>query len=253
MSFRKRTALVREPPKSFPACITAYTFRNSINYQKAISQHREYCRVLEELGLEVIKLESEEQFPDSCFVEDTAVIHGNKAFISHFGAVSRQGEEEKVLMTLSQTLKVKRCLEPATIEGGDVIHFSNYLIAGITKRSTRQGIKQLESWLGINVKPIEDPSIVHLKSYVTALNETTIITVRKYVDNSSLKKFTKIVISEKDFYAANTLTINDVVIIPAGFPAVTKMIQQHGFEVLTVDMTEFQKCEGAVTCLSLLY
>ncbi len=253
MSLRKRIALVREPSPSFPACITAYAFPDTINYQKAKKQHIEYCNTLEELGLEVIKLPPEKKYPDSCFVEDAAIIHGKRALISHFGALSRRGEEKKVLAVLSQTLKVKKCLEPATIEGGDVIHFSNHLISGITQRSNYQGIQQLATWLGVEIKTIEDHSIVHLKSYITALNETTIITINKYVSHPELSQYNKLVLDDKDAYAANTLTINDSVLIPAGYPAVTKMIKEQGFEAITLDITEFQKCEGALTCLSLLY
>ncbi len=226
---------------------------SSVSTRKAKQQHKYYCDILSELGLEVFKLSPEDRFPDCCFVEDTAIIHGKRALISRMGAESRRGEEQTVSEFLSEYLKIKATNTPGTIEGGDVVHLPNYLISGVSQRTNVEGINQLSNWLKLEVKRIIDDTIIHLKSHVTFLHSNTVLVNDKVSNHPVLDSFKKIVITPDEQYATNTLTINKVTLLPSGYPHTYQQLTEEGFEVITLEMSEFQKCEGALTCLSLLF
>lgn len=246
-------ALVRAPADLYKNCITSHPLRDSIDIKKVRKQHLEYCFALEELGLELIRLPRLETLPDSCFIEDTAIIYNKKAFITRMGAIERRGEVDSVGSVLKEYLEVVNAKKPATIEGGDVIHLENRLISGVTQRTNQEGIRQLGKKLNIKVNPCIDPSIVHLKSYVTYLGNNTVITTRKYSEHPVFEKFDKIIVDKEEEYAANTLAINNTVLIANGYDKTSKKIREANFDVIKLETTEFQKCEGALTCLSLLF
>jgi dimethylargininase len=246
-------AIVREPSKSYFQCISTHPLSHNISVGKAQLQHRQYCEILTNLGIDLIKLDPDEKYPDSCFVEDTAVIYGKKALISRMGAVSRRGEEQSIAAVLKSYLSVKQVDSPGTIEGGDVILFPNYLLSGLTQRTNIQGAQALQEWLEIDVQTIEAPEIIHLKSHVTYLEGKTLIMNNRFVDHPAFVDFNKIIVTKQESYAANTLTINGTVIVPTNHPNVVKKLKENGYEVITTEMSEFEKCEGALTCLSLLF
>lgn len=246
-------ALVREPGPSFSRCISSHPLKNTISYSKALNQHSNYCQALESLNLEIIHLPSDNKYPDSCFVEDNAVIHDKKALIARMGAKSRRGEETAIKKVLQEYMETFQAVPPATIEGGDVIHLPDHLICGVTQRTNTDGVNQIKKWLGVPVDTCVDPNIIHLKSYVTYLVKNIMITTRGYANHPVVKKFTPLIVPETEGYAANTLTIDDTVLIPDGFPKTQVMVRDAGFEVIALDMSEFQKCEGALTCLSLIF
>lgn len=246
-------ALVREPGASFFQCITSHPQQHSINVSNAKKQHSAYCNTLIELGLEVIHLPIDNEHPDSCFVEDNAIIHDNKALITRMGAESRRGEELVVEKTLNDFMDTKRTISPGTIEGGDVIHLPNHLICGVTQRTNVDGVDQMRNWLNVPVETYKDLSIVHLKSYITYLGDDYIIATKGYMNHPTLKNFKNLVVDDNESYAANTLAIGNTILIPKGFPSTLAMLGDAGFEVIPLDMREFQICEGALTCLSLLF
>ncbi len=244
-------ALVREPGNSLSQCITSLPIQHNIS--KAKKQHSAYCNTLIELGLEVIHLPIDNEHPDSCFVEDSAIIHDNKAFITRMGAKSRRGEEVAVEETLNDFMATKRTISPGTIEGGDVIHLPDSLICGVTQRTNIEGVDQMRNWLNVTVEIYNDPSIVHLKSYITYLGDDYVIATKGHMNHPTLKNLKILVVDENESYAANTLTIEKTILMPKGFPHTFTMLNEAGFEVIPLDMREFQKCEGALTCLSLLF
>jgi dimethylargininase len=208
-----------------------------------------------DLGLKISYLDEglTEAYPDACFVEDTAIIHGQKALIARRARESRQGEEDHVAEVLSQELQVKRSAAPATIEGGDVIHLPDRLICGITQRTNEEGVAQLRDFLGVPVDTILDQSIVHLKSHVTYLGQDTMISTKKFAEHPVLKDFEVLVVPEEEVYAANTLAVRGKVLMADGHLRTQALVREVGFDVVSVDVSEFEKCEGALTCLSLLY
>jgi len=245
-------AITREPGARYLKCISCHPLRESLDLAKAKEQHKRYREALAELGLEVILLEHDDDRPDSCFVEDTAIIHGKKAAICRLKPESRRGEESPVEDVLRESLKVKRVESPGTIEGGDVMHLSDRLVCGLTQRTNREGVKQASAWLEVKIDTIRDPHIVHLKSYVTYLGRNKAICSRRFVGHPALKGLELLVIPESEAYAANTLSIDDTVLMSSGRPQSHKVIREAGFEVVSMDTSEFEKCEGALTCLSLI-
>jgi len=246
-------AIVRPPSKNYKKCISSHPRRSELNLDIALAQHEAYCATLSDLGLEVIKLPPEDAFPDSCFVEDTVVLHGNKVAISRPAAESRRGEETSIESVIREYKQTRRVQSPGTIEGGDVIHLDDILISGLSQRTNAEGIRQTADWLEIPFETIKDPNIVHLKSYVTYLGEDTFVTTSRFANHPLLSDYSKILIPEQEAYAANTLTCNDSVLVPKGHSESIQLIRDAGFDVLPLDVSEFEKCEGALTCLSILF
>lgn len=246
-------AIVRPPSKSFRKCISSHPLHHKLDLNLALEQHEKYCDTLSELGLDVIGLPPEDDYPDSCFVEDTAILHGSKAAIARPAKASRQGEETSIEEVLKDYKAIRRIEAPGTIEGGDVIHIDESLISGLTQRTNKVGIKQTSSWLGAKIDVIEDSSIVHLKSYVTFVGNDTIVTTRHFVEHPVLSDYSKIIIPEHEAYAANTLSCNGSVLASARHVDSIQLLKDAGFDVIPHDVSEFEKCEGALTCLSIIF
>lgn len=246
-------ALVREPGESYPSCISSHPLHYTVNVVRARAQHARYCETLSDLGLEVIHVPRDNVLPDSCFVEDNAVVQNGKALICRMAKESRRGEETGVEAALSEYMPVRRAVPPATVEGGDVIHLPDRLISGITQRTNMDGIAQMREWLGVPVDTIADPDIVHLKSYVTHLGKSMMIATRKYASHPALEGFDVLIVPEGEEYAADTLAIGETVLMPAGRPRAHEMVREAGFDVISLNVSEFEKCEGAITCLSIVF
>ena len=205
------------------------------------------------MGLEIIRLPIDEAHPDSCFVEDTVVIHRGKAVVTRMAKESRHGEEGQVEETLREYMRLRRIQAPATIEGGDVIHLQKYLISGITERTNHEGVFQTSDWLRTRIEVVEDPSIVHLKSHVTFLGAGTFFVTERFSDHPLLRKYRRLIVPADESYAANTLAIDDVILMSERHPKSMQLLKEAGFDVITVEMSEFEKCEGALTCLSIVF
>jgi dimethylargininase len=247
-----KLAIVREPGKSYKDCISCHPLRDTIDMTIVREQHGLYRRTLVDLGLEVVSIPPDDRHADACFVEDNAVIHGKRALICRMGEESRRGEETAVEQVLKQYVRTKRAKAPATVEGGDVIHFDDRLLSGVSQRTNQDGVDQMGEWLEVRVDTIVDPAIMHLKSYVTSLGGDTVIATDRYSGHSALKGLDTIFVPKGEEYAADTLTIGDTVIMPAGHSRAQEAVRKAGFRVVSLDMSEFEKCGGALTCLSLL-
>ncbi len=246
-------AIVREPGISYDNCLSDHPLKKYINIGQARSQHKMYCQALEELGLKLIILPREDKLPDACFVEDTAVIHKDKAFITRIGAESRRGEENEVIKILKDKFNVGAASTPATIDGGDVIHLEDSLICGLSQRTNVDGARQMQAFLDVHVETIPIPDFMHLKSHVTYLGKNTVAVAEKFANVPQLNQFQKVIIPRSESYAANTLTINGVTLMPSKYFKAKEVVEQAGFKVKTIDISEFTKCDGALTCLSILF
>lgn len=201
----------------------------------------------------MITLTPDEGHPDACFVEDTAVIHGRKALICRAGVESRRGEEASVVEVLEQYLSLRQAVAPATVEGGDVVHLERRLLSGLSQRTNQEGIRQMSEWLEVEVDSIEDPEMMHLKSHVTYLGRNTVIATKKYADHPSLRGHEIIVVPPGEEYAADTLAVGDTVLMAAGRSRSHDLVRRAGFKVIVLDVSEMEKCDGALTCLSLIF
>jgi dimethylargininase len=250
---KAKRAIVREPSLSYTQCVSSHPLHHAVSLEKAKQQHADYCDVLASLGLELIKLPPKKDYPDSCFVEDTAVIFENRAFITRMGVKSRRGEDKEVEEVLREYFTTKRATEPATLEGGDVLHLPDKLICGITQRTNEFGTQQMENWLQVKVATITNPNIVHLKSYMKYLGKNTMIINEKFVNHPLLQKLNLLIIPNKESYSVNCLSIENTVIMSDNFKYAQNAVIEAGFEVISLEMSEFEKCQGALTCLSIIF
>jgi dimethylargininase len=248
-----KRAIVREPGENYTECISSHPQRRTIDVGKARDQHAVYCRTLADLGLEIVRLPRDDHHPDSCFVEDNAVVHGGRALICRMAKESRRGEESDVEKVLAEHVDVRRAKPPATVEGGDVIHIGNGLISGVTQRTNMAGVEQMKAWMGVEVGFIRDPSIVHLKSYVNSLGDGYFISTARFADHPLMKARRVITVRDEDWYSTNNIVVGDHVVMPSGFPRTEGLIRDAGFRIIPLEMTEFPKCEGALTCLSIIF
>ncbi len=248
-----RHALVREPGDGYIGCLSTHPLHHTVSLEKAREQHAAYCGTLEELGLEIIRVPRDDDHPDSCFVEDNAVVENGRALICRMAKPSRRGEQPGAAEALEQLMPVRWAEEPATIEGGDVVHAEGRLICGVTDRTNPEGVAQMQEWLEVPVSTIFDPTIMHLKSYVTYLGKDIVIATEKYCHHPALEGFHILVPPAGDEYAADTLAVGDTVLMAEGYDTAQQMVREAGFDVLSLDVSEIQKCDGALTCLSILF
>ena len=248
-----KRAIVRPPGRSYCNCISSHPEHGLLDLDHALKQHRDYVRTLSELGLEVMELTPRDDLPDACFVEDTVVIHRNKALMTRPNPVSRRDEIESVEEVLRDYFEIHRVEEPATLEGGDVIHLKNRLVSGVTQRTSIGGVQQMRDELAVEVDIVEDANIVHLKSYVTHLENNKMVGIGRYSKHPSFEEIDFLIIPDNEVYASNTLTINGTVLMPHGYSETAELLKQSDFDVIQLHTSEFARCEGALTCLSIIF
>lgn len=248
-------AITREISPRFAECEITHIERTPIDLDLARLQHHDYVNTLRELGCDVIELPAEPDLPDSVFVEDTAFILPEVAVITRPGADSRKPETESICQALSPLIKLIRVQEPATVDGGDVLVLEKQIYVGQSTRSNPEAIHQLHELLddyGYSVLGIELHDCLHLKSAVTRVDDQTLLINQNWVDASCFEKFDLIYIDPSEPHAANCLPVGTSVILPSAFPKTRAILEQRGYHVVTVDVSELAKAEGAVTCCSLI-
>lgn len=245
-------AWVRSPSKNFPQALSKHPEANSIDIQKTRHQHTAYCEALKTAGLTVNVLGPLDAFPDSVFIEDNAVILEGLAILCSMKEVSRQKEVSFLENTLQSRLPVLRLPAPVSIDGGDVLQTEDTVFVGQSQRTNREAVKALQSLTSKQVVPVQVKQGLHLKTSVSTLGNNLLVINPSHVETEPFREFEWIEVDEEEVYAANCLAVGNFVILPAGFPKLEQRIQTHGFSTLPVDMSEFQKADGGVTCLSLL-
>ncbi|MBD3413359.1 MAG: N(G),N(G)-dimethylarginine dimethylaminohydrolase [Candidatus Aminicenantes bacterium] len=248
-------AIVRPPPENFSQGITSSGLGKP-DYNLALKQHQEYCEALKNSGVNLTVLKQDPEFPDSCFVEDTAVVNERCAVITRPGDKRRRGEEIKIKQVLSSYRKLESIQKPGTVDGGDVLRIHNTYFIGLSQRTNQEGAQQLKEKLmkysyGSEFIPVRD--MLHLKSGVNYLDRDVVV-IRKEL--SSLRFFTsfrKITVSPQEAYAANCIFVNGTVLMPSNFPETLRKIKSQGFEVIELQMSEFEKMDGGVSCLSIRF
>ncbi len=248
-------AITRDVSPRFNECEITHIERTPIDLDIARAQHREYVNVLKKLGCNVIELPAEADLPDSVFVEDTAFILSEVAVITRPGADSRKPETESIIRALSSYIKLIQVREPATIDGGDVLVLGKNIYVGLSSRSNAEAVKQLNDLLcdyGYKVTGIEMHDCLHLKSAVTRLDGTTLLINRSWVDTHDFENIDWIEVDPSEAFAANCLPIGESIIFPTTFPKTIAELEERGYKIVTVDVSELAKAEGAVTCCSLI-
>lgn len=249
------SALVRPPGASLPECALTHQERVPIDVDLAAQQHRGYARALAALGAEVRELPTLDECPDSCFVEDPALVLDELAVILRPALASRRDEVESVAAALGGVRELLRVEAPATIEGGDLLVVDETIFVGRTSRTNGAGVEALSELLrpfGYRVRAIEMPGCLHLKSAVTRVGPELLLVNPEWLDPGQLKGLEVIDIDPSEPAAANAVLVGEALLMPASYPRTRKRLEARELEVHAVDVSEFQKAEGAVTCLSLL-
>jgi dimethylargininase len=254
-----RRAIVRPPGANFADGLTTSQL-GAPDVELAQSQHQAYCRALEECGLELTRLAADLQHSDSTFVEDTAVLAQHSAILTHPGAVSRRGEVAEIRDTMRRFYDVLHQIEPpGTLDGGDVCEAGSHFFIGISHRTNEEGARQLaqllaaEEFTSSTVDIRNMNSILHLKSGIAYLDRNDLVVMGELAAREEFVGYTLITVPATESYACNCVLVNDRVLIPTGFPLLESELTRQGYTPLPLDMSEFRKMDGGLSCLSLRF
>jgi len=248
-------AVVRQVPSSYAQALSAHAPDEPVDVARARAQHAAYRAALTACGVSVIDLPADEAHPDCCFVEDTAVIAAGIAIVTHPGAPSRRGEVDAIASELEGRVRVVRMAGPATLDGGDCMRVGALIFVGHSARTNQAGIARMITTFephGFRIVPVELPAgILHLKSVCAPLGEDR-ITLAEGMPRDAFADLDIVAIPAAETYAANVLAIGDRVLVSAGYPRTLEALSRADYSCIPLEMSEFRKADGALTCLSLL-
>lgn len=254
-----KNVIVKRPCRAMVEGITSAPELGKPDFELALKQHDAYIEALKSCGVEVTVLPANEAYPDSCFVEDTAVITRKCAIISNPGAGSRNGEIEEMIPTIKTFFtddKIEYIKNPGTLDGGDVMMVGDHFYVGRSARTNEEGIRQfieiLEKY-GLSGSEVTLEHVLHLKTGVNYIENKNLLVAGEFLTKEEFKDFNHILIPEDESYAANCIWVNDKVIVPANFPTVLERVKAAGCETITVDTSEYRKLDGGLSCLSLRF
>lgn len=251
---------MRLPGENFSQGLTTLGSPSGPDLAKALEQHAAYRRALAECGLEVIVMTADDDYPDSTFVEDTFVIADRVAIATRPGAKTRMGEVETVAKTMREFRpRLERIEAPGTVDGGDVCQVDNHFLIGMSARTNEAGAAQLAAILAryqytsatIDIR--QHASLLHLKSGIAYLGEGRFLAVPGFPPTDELAHCDVIEVAPNELYAANAVRVNDEVLIASGFPLLAGALAKLQYGVRALDMSEFAKMDGGLSCLSLRF
>jgi dimethylargininase len=254
-----KNAIVRIPGSNFAQGLTTVSL-GVPHYDAVLEQHARYCEALRDCGLAITGLSADLDYPDSTFVEDTAVLTARSAILARPGARSRQGEVAAISQTIRNffpsTLEIEA---PGVLDGGDICEAENHFFLGLSHRTNEEGARQLAALLArqgctssvIDVRGIS--SILHLKSGISYIGNNTLVVMEEMADHPLFQGYERIRVAREESYAANCVRVNERVLVAAGYPLLTAELTARGFHPLELQMSEFQKMDGGLSCLSLRF
>jgi dimethylargininase len=265
-------AIVRPPAPNFAEGLTTADL-GAPNYPRALKQHEDYCAALEQCGLTLIRLAADPRYPDSTFVEDTAVLTDKCAVLTRPGAPSRSGEVESIRKVLADFFPSPGEIQsPGTLDGGDACEAGDHFFIGISERTNEAGAQQLaellasfgytssfvdirglsgmESVPGALATGLISRGILHLKSGLSYLGENRLVVIDALAERHEFVNYDLVRVNDDEMYAANCIRVNDHVLLAAGYPVFEGKLRESGYKTIALDMTEFQKMDGGLSCLS---
>ena len=251
-----RRAIVRQPGAEMAEGERSFLDRQPIDFELAEAQHGAYCQTLRELGCEPLVLPALAGFPDAPFVEDMAIVLPEVAVLTRTGAESRRAEQTSVEQALSPFREFVRIEEPSTLDGGDVFLANQTLFVGQSGRTNHAGLKQLAHLVlahGFRVKAVEVTEALHLRTGCTWLGGDHLLINRNWINAERLSEYQLIDVDPSEPFAGTALTIGETVMMTASAPRTIERVRAAGYEVREVDITEFEKAEAGLTCLSLVF
>jgi dimethylargininase len=251
-------ALVRPPAPNFAAGLTQAGL-GAPDFARALAQHAAYCAALARAGLTPIELAPDPAFPDSTFVEDTAVVTARGAVVTRPGAASRAGETAAIAEALARLgVGTAHLTPPGHVDGGDICELEGRFLIGLSSRTDESGARQLAARLaewGYSAETVDvrglGPALLHLKSGLSDLGDGRVAVVRELADHPALAAWERVVVDPGEGYAANCVRVNDRVLVAKGFPRLAATLDRLGYRLEPLEMSEFRKMDGGLSCLSL--
>jgi dimethylargininase len=255
MSFHAfNRAIVRTPSPSVVEGLRAVDY-GAPSYEGVLAEHRAYVRALEQLGVTVETLPALDAFPDSVFVEDTALVFTGAAILLRPGAPSRRGEAPEMAPALERHFERVLRLEDGTAEGGDVLATPRAVFIGASARTSVAGAAALVSLLAqIGIQGVvvnTPPGVLHLKSDCSLLDEETILCTPRLAASEPFPAFRLLLTPAAEEGAANALRICEAVLLSAGYPRTAELLDRAGYRVTTLDTGEIAKIDAGLSCMSL--
>jgi dimethylargininase len=249
-------AITHLPSPRIVECELTYLEREPIDFARASRQHAAYRDTLAACGARVEVLDVNREMPDSVFVEDTAVVFPEVAVMMSMGAASRRAEPLGIEAALVKYREIRRVSLPARIDGGDVVVNGRTVLVGLSSRTEDAGVSGLRDIvapLGYSLHAVRVTGALHLKSACTALPDGRLLVNPAWMEMSDLDALPRVPIAPGEPFAADIATDGGTVIAGATFPETNAMLARMGFSVRAVDLSEFARAEGGVTCLSLIF
>lgn len=259
MSTRFTRALLRLPGENFAAGITS-SAEGAPLLARALEQHRRYAAALAACGLATSTLPADPRYPDGTFVEDTAIVTAKGAIITRPGAAARAGETEVIAAALAAHYRtLGRIVAPGTLDGGDICETDTGVLIGVTARTNEAGARQLAAWLGelgyaatlVDIRAV--PGLLHLKTGISYLGDGRLAVAAGLPPLPALARYEQVTLVPDEGYAANCIRVNDRVLVAAGYPRFADALAKLGYDVLPLEMGEFRKMDGGLSCLSLRF
>jgi dimethylargininase len=249
-------AIVRPPAATFADGITSSGL-GPPDLALALKQHESYCRTLERLGLSLVRLPADAKFPDSTFVEDAAIVTSKGAILTRPGAPSRAGEVAAIGAALERWFpQLDRICALGTVDGGDVCEAGSHFFIGISHRTNEEGAAQLSDWLAargfgssmVDIREIR--GMLHHKTGLSWLGGRRLLGWSGIAGHEALRGWDVVEVPKGEEYAANCILVNDAVLVARGFPKTAALIRGLGHEVIELEMSEYRKMDGGLSCLS---
>ncbi len=249
-------AIVRPPATTFADGLTSSGL-GPPDLDLALEQHEAYCRVLESLGLSLERLPPDPEYPDSTFVEDAAIVTSKGAILTRPGAPSRAGEVTAMGEALCRWFAgLDRIAAPGTVDGGDVCEAGDHFFIGVSHRTNEHGAAQLADWLkrrGFDSSLIdirESRGLLHLKTGLAWLGDRQLIAWGELVGHEALRGWEVVQVPKGEESGANCIGVNGSMLIPKRSPRTAALLRDSGQQVVELDMSEYQKMDGGLSCLS---
>jgi dimethylargininase len=245
-------AFVRPPSASYASCLRSDAA--PIDVDEARAQHAGYVRALRDAGVEIVMLLPEDELPDAMFVEDTAVIVGDRALITRPGAPSRRGETSSVRAALATRLEVVDMQPPAQLDGGDVLRVGDALLVGLSQRTNREGIDALRGFaseLGLSTHTVELHAGLHLKSACSLADASTLLVFEGAFRPGALPALDVEVLKVSEPAGANMLAFDRRVLVSAAAPRTAELLANRGLRPIALELSQIHAGDGALSCLSL--
>ncbi len=248
-------AFTRFPSPRMTDCQLTFVARSAIDFPRALAEHAEYRQALADCGAHVQTLDADLDLPDCVFIEDTAVVLDEVAIVCRLGTDSRRGEAAAIELALRQCREIERVEAPATLEGGDVLRVGRTLLVGLSSRTNAAGVERLADVAGrygYTVRAVPVTGSLHFKTACTALPDGRLLVNPAWIDRAPLHDFEQIAVPDDEPWGANVACLVERVIAAASNRQTVDLIRSLGFDVRPVELGEFAKAEGGVTCLSIL-